>query len=219
MVDVFLCLTLCGLVVTGVNALEALVGAQASAMIGSLASAVVFLLYFTLLEGLNRGQTVGKAAARLRVVMADGTPITFAAALYRNLLRPADLVPAFYLVGILAIFTNPKSQRLGDVVAGTMVIAENRPGLAVHPAPHHVGVHTYESAVGDLRKMTVADYYALKRVCDRALILPPEAIDWSIRELWIPFAARNKISAVQGVHPVLLMEAVVMKYGRIHKLI
>src|ERR1041384_6738025 len=75
-------------------------------------------IYFILFEWLWNGQTLGKKALGIRVRMADGTPITFAAALGRNLVRVADLLPGSYFVGLIAMFTTPKSQRIGDVLAG-----------------------------------------------------------------------------------------------------
>ena len=103
-------------------------------------TAVPFL-YFMLLEGLWNGQTIGKKAVGLRVRMADGTPVTFTAALGRNLLRPADILPGTYFVGLLAMFTTPKSQRLEDLVADTVVVHEKRAIPMFAPAPHSAGIH------------------------------------------------------------------------------
>ncbi|HWA82758.1 MAG TPA: RDD family protein, partial [Fimbriimonadaceae bacterium] len=74
-------------------------------------------LYFILFEAFWNGQTLGKKAMTLRVRMADGTAITPLAAIGRNLLRPADLMPGTYFVGLLAMFTTPRSQRLGDLIS------------------------------------------------------------------------------------------------------
>ena len=157
--------------------------------------------------------------SRSRVVMHDGTPITFAAAFYRNVLRPADFLPAFYLVGVLCVFTNPRSQRLGDLAAGTVVIAERSVAMGYVPAPHHVGVHRLESSVGDLRKMTLEEYHAIKRLVDRFMSLPPETQQWSTQHIWLPFAARHGIQPVSGSPAIFQMEAVVMKFGRMHNLV
>lgn len=196
-----------------------LVGEIAATTVGAFVSSLVFLSYFVLLEGLWQGQTLGKKVANARVVMYDGTPVTFAAALYRNLLRPADFLPAFYLVGALCVFMNTKSQRLGDLAAGTMVVVERSNVMGFVPAPHHVGVHAMESTVGELRRMTLEEYHAMKRLVDRFITLPPETQSWSLQAIWQPFAERHGIFPVKGVHPIYQMEAVVMKFGRLHKLI
>lgn len=177
-------------------------------------------LYFILQEGLWQGQTLGKKSTNLRVVMADGTPVTFAAALYRNLLRPADFLPILYGVGLFAIALNPRAQRLGDLAAGTVVVAERNPrptGSMV--SPHRYGLHPFEDSIGDLSRMTLEEYAALKRLCDRFPQLPPAAQARSVEEIWNPFAKRYRIAPILNVHPVYIMEAVVMKFGREHKLI
>lgn len=175
--------------------------------------------YFILMEGLFRGQTLGKNILRLRVLMADGTPITFPAAVVRNLLRVADFLPAAYLVGAVAIFLNPRAQRIGDLAAGTVVVSEFVPSRGFQPAPHRYGIHPFENHVGELRKMTLEEYLAIKRLCDRFPELPPTTQEASLNTLWKPFQDRHGIQDQPGVHPVYLMEAVVMKYGRQHRLI
>ena len=147
-VDVMLALIGAVAVATLIALLAPIMGETAAGMIGALFFSVTFLAYFVLFEGLWLGQTPGKRIAKARVVMHDGTPVTFAAALYRNLLRPADFLPSFYLLGALCLFTNPRSQRLGDLAAGTVVIVESTPALGYVPAPHHVGTHRLESTVG-----------------------------------------------------------------------
>jgi uncharacterized RDD family membrane protein YckC len=93
-------------------------------------------LYSFLWEGLT-GRSPGKMVADLRVVMLDGRPIGFTAAALRNVLRAADVLPVGYLVGVVAMAANRRFQRLGDLVAGTMVIipgrAEKAVPLALYP--------------------------------------------------------------------------------------
>ena len=170
--------------------------------------------YFILLEGLMNGQSFGKKLTGLRVRMADGTPVTFGAALGRNLLRPADMIPGVYLVGLAAMFMNQKSQRVGDLVANTIVVYEPTTAARVAPAPHTAGIHPFEEAVGDLPGMTVEEYAALRRFCDRFPELSPEVQHKLIEEVWTPIATRRKVPTLPNVHAIYLAEAVVMKYGR-----
>ena len=88
---------------------------------------VVIWSYFILLEWLWNGQTFGKRIFRLRVINEDGSPAQFTAVLIRNLLRLVDFLPALYGVGVLVIVLSPKSQRLGDMAAGTYVVRAPRP--------------------------------------------------------------------------------------------
>ncbi len=88
----------------------------------------VFLIltsYFIFFEWLWNGQTPGKRWLKLRVIREDGRPITFWEAMVRNLLRNFDMMPApFYSIGLISVFANSRDQRVGDFVAGTVVVRE-----------------------------------------------------------------------------------------------
>jgi uncharacterized RDD family membrane protein YckC len=80
---------------------------------------VVF--YFIGMEA-RLGATLGKLLVGVRVVNErDGSPIRWHTAVVRNLMRMIDAI-GFFLVGFIAICVTEKHQRLGDKVAGTVVI-------------------------------------------------------------------------------------------------
>jgi uncharacterized RDD family membrane protein YckC len=81
-------------------------------------------IYPVLFEVLHHGQTPGKRAVGLRVITLTGQPITPYDAILRNLLRIVDQLPGIYAVGVLSIFFTEKSPRIGDLVAGTVVVQE-----------------------------------------------------------------------------------------------
>ncbi len=85
---------------------------------------VVMFGYWILLEWLWRGQTIGKRLFKLRVVDATGLKLMPSQVFLRNLIRPVDSLPIFYLVGGMVALLNPKGQRMGDIAAGTVVIRE-----------------------------------------------------------------------------------------------
>jgi uncharacterized RDD family membrane protein YckC len=89
---------------------------------------VVFLLmsgYFAIFEWLWHGQTPGKRWMKLRVIREDGRPISFFEAIVRNLLRDFDIMPfPFYSIGLISVFSTDRDQRVGDLVAGTVVVRE-----------------------------------------------------------------------------------------------
>jgi uncharacterized RDD family membrane protein YckC len=85
----------------------------------------VYYGYFAVFEAMWGGQTPGKRAVGLRVITLSGQPITTYEALLRNLLRIVDQLPGIYAVGVLSIFLTARNQRLGDLVAGTVVVQEN----------------------------------------------------------------------------------------------
>lgn len=85
--------------------------------------------YYIMMEWLGNGQTVGKRMFGLRVIADDGAPAGFTAVLVRNLVRVVDFLPGFYGFGLLAIVVSSRSQRLGDLAAGTFVVRAPRPQL------------------------------------------------------------------------------------------
>lgn len=89
---------------------------------------ILFLIltgYFAFFEWLWSGQTPGKRWLKLRVIREDGRPITFWESSVRNLLRTFDMMPApFYSIGLISVFSTPRDQRIGDMVAGTVVVRE-----------------------------------------------------------------------------------------------
>ena len=81
--------------------------------------------YFVLFEWWWSGQTPGKRWLRLRVIREDGRPVTFWEASIRNIVRLVDMEPfPFYSVGLVSVFVSTRDQRLGDFVAGTVVVRE-----------------------------------------------------------------------------------------------
>jgi len=110
--------------------------------------------YGAVFEGYMNGQTPGKKALRLRVIKTEGYSIGFFEAVLRNFLRVADALPLFYGVGLVAVVATPRMQRVGDLVAGTIVVRERRqrlrgelPGLrATTPYPLNSFRNAYRPA-------------------------------------------------------------------------
>ncbi|MBX3701843.1 MAG: RDD family protein [Dokdonella sp.] len=94
-------------------------------------------LYPVLFEVLRDGQTPGKRVMRLRVVNANGTPVTWLASIVRNLLRVVDMMPLCYGFGLVASLTDRQGRRIGDLVARTLVVYAGAPlrAGALPPTP------------------------------------------------------------------------------------
>ena len=95
-----------------------------------LISFVLLWGYYILFETLWSGQTPGKRLVKLRVIRIDGTPITLVEALIRNVTRLIDFLPVTYGIGIVVMFVNSQSRRLGDLAAGTLVVFD-RPEITL----------------------------------------------------------------------------------------
>jgi uncharacterized RDD family membrane protein YckC len=88
---------------------------------------IIFLLnwgYFTLFEAFWEGRTPGKRVARIRVIQQSGRAIGLFESMARNLVRYVDQFPSFYAVGVVVMFATKNHQRLGDLVAGTLVVRD-----------------------------------------------------------------------------------------------
>lgn len=97
------------------------------------ASALGIVIYFMVdwgyaitLETAWSGQTIGKRALGIRVIQESGVRIGFYQAVLRNLARPFDRLPFFYLVGGTAALFSRSHQRLGDMLAGTIVVRDRK---------------------------------------------------------------------------------------------
>lgn len=86
--------------------------------------------YFVASEWFLSGQSVGKKLFGLRVVRDGGYAVSFSASLIRNVMRVVDMLPGVYLVGLLSVTLSKERRRLGDFVAGTLVVRD-----AKHEAP------------------------------------------------------------------------------------
>jgi len=78
------------------------------------------ICYYTYFEGTS-GQTIGKKIMNIKVVKADGAHCDYGSAFVRNLLRFIDS-QVIGLVGIIVISVTEKKQRVGDIVAKTIVV-------------------------------------------------------------------------------------------------
>jgi uncharacterized RDD family membrane protein YckC len=92
-----------------------------------LLSFIFFWGYYILFEIFWNGQTPGKRWSGLRVICNDGTPVTLSESLIRNLVRIIDLLPAAYGIGVITMFLDKQSRRLGDLAAGTLVVHDRAP--------------------------------------------------------------------------------------------
>lgn len=106
--------------------------------------------YFSLFEGLWHGQTPGKRWMKLRVIKDSGRAITLFEAMARNLLRVVDSLPTLYLTGVITMLCNRSHKRLGDMVAGTIVVHErtDEQPLMTHHQSRTFTANIYDEQVG-----------------------------------------------------------------------
>jgi uncharacterized RDD family membrane protein YckC len=143
---------------------------------------VIVFFYSVIFESLWSGRTPGKRAFGTRVVQLSGARVGFKASMVRNLLRLVDFLPSFYLVGILTVLASSRNQRVGDLVAGTVVIVDRTPATsgqtwAAPPAPGHYtpSQPLPEVAVRwDVSAITGDELTAAKAFLSRRHSIPPQ---------------------------------------------
>jgi len=88
---------------------------------------VTYWGYYIFGEVMRNGRTLGKRLMRIRVVREDGSRVGVLDSVIRNIVRAVDLMPGTYGIGIISMTFSGTSQRLGDMAAGTVVIADEPP--------------------------------------------------------------------------------------------
>ena len=124
--------------------------------------------YYVLWESLWSGRTPGKRSMNLRVLKEGGYPTGFLDIALRNLLRAADFLPMAYSVGLAVMGLDARFRRLGDMVAGTVVVVEDTGrlghGLQIQPPPSAAEL----AALPARPKLSAADLEAFAPAHDRS---------------------------------------------------
>lgn len=204
---------------------------EGSLWVLALTTLIIFTLnfgYFVVFETLWSGQTPGKRWLGLRVIQGDGRPINFFAALTRNLIRGADMMPLavifpFYSIGILAVFATARSQRLGDLVAGTVVVKE-RAGEA--PSFDEVfSSEVIDTAMrrvappfdfrGDVRILTAAEIEVVEAFLRRRYEIPDQARQRLAWRIAVPLLDRLRPAYDPAeLHYEAFLEEILARYRR-----
>ena len=126
--------------------------------------------YYAIFESVWKGQTPGKRWAGIRVIKDSGRPITPFEAAARNLVRIIDYLPGFYGVGIVTMLLNDKHRRVGDYVAGTLVVHEtsDRESALFFNTPANS-----QFSIPQASKLTLQEAELIEVFLSRRLDIPP----------------------------------------------
>jgi uncharacterized RDD family membrane protein YckC len=196
----------------------------ASAVVGNyvgflgVAGLFISLFVFTIgypvgFEALWKGRTPGKAALGLRVVTLEGAPVRFRHAAIRGAFGLLEAQPGVFVIAVISIFFSGRNQRLGDLVAGTVVLRERtgaaQPAAVTFPIPY--GYESYAATL-DISGVTAADYAAIRSLLLRAPSLDPMRRYGLARQLAIPILDRLHHSPPPGIGPEPLLACVAALY-------
>lgn len=177
-------------------------------------TAVVILFFFCLywgyyafFETIWNGQTPGKRYAKIRVIKETGRPITAFEAIARNLVRVVDYLPAMYAVGVVTMFLNRKNKRLGDFVAGTVVVHERKEEEPLWNLPQNAQLPTFQA--GDL---SVPEIELIETFLARRLDLTPDLRRATAERIAARMAERLKVQDQPRNDNEDFLEAVVKEF-------
>lgn len=198
------------------------VGAAASnawlpdGLAGTLAAVGSLLLLFgypIAFETVLRGRTPGKAAMGLRVVTAEGAPVSFRHAAIRGALGLVDFYLTFGLAAVLSSLLSRRHQRLGDFVAGTVVLRERRAGqqTAARLFAMPAAAAPLAAAI-DTSGLTDRDYGVVRAYLLRADSLRPQRRDEVGRQVLDAIGPRLGALPPSTLPPEVLLGAIAARY-------
>jgi uncharacterized RDD family membrane protein YckC len=166
--------------------------------------------YYATFEALWKGQTPGKRWAGIRVIKDSGRPINAFEAISRNLVRFVDYMPGFYGVGVVTMMLNRKSRRLGDFVAGTIVVHETSEKDA---APFFNVTQSPEYVFPQAAKLTLQEAELIETFLARRLDISPSIRQQTAERIAGMISSRLAIApAVRPISNEAFLELIVTEF-------
>ena len=165
-------------------------GASVMAVYGLISLPVVFYALF--FENLMEGQTVGKKILKIKVIKIDGYQSSFADYLIRWLFRIIEVTPPLSFIGLIVMIINDKTQRIGDIAAGTAVITlKNK-------------ININHTILTELKDDYVPTYPLVIRLTDNDVRIIKETYDTAVKSADHEIIAKlvSKIESVTGIKSV-----------------
>jgi uncharacterized RDD family membrane protein YckC len=137
---------------------------------------IIAVLYFTISEAVSGGKTLGKSAMGIRVIRVDGGT----ASIGEYFLRSAAYIVDIFGVGAILLFFHPQSRRLGDLVAGTVVVRERSPVTlltATAPAPVYLRTRDPGPDIDGLSHLGEHELSAVRTFLSRPGLRPEQRAD------------------------------------------
>src|SRR6266542_2540337 len=209
-------------IVVGVTAVALALNASGAVLPDWLVIAMFLVLipgwwfgYFTAFETLWRGWTLGKAALGLRVVTREGAPVRFRHAAIRTLLGTVDFGLGSGFFAVVFVLFSRDNQRLGDLVAGTLVLRERSAATQLAPMSFDPppGLESYTATL-DVTGMATEEYQAVRSFLLRAQQLAPASRASLAVQLATSLAARLRPPPPDGLPPEGYLRAVAAAYQR-----
>jgi uncharacterized RDD family membrane protein YckC len=216
LLDVILQFFVLALVAGAAGAASSYLGHTAAAVIALVMVLLVLVGYPVVSETLWNGRTLGKAALGLRVVTVEGGPVRFRHSAIRGIVGLFEIYATLGSVALFTIIFSRLDQRVGDHMAGTIILRErSAPGhqaMAVtFPTPY--GMEGYVASL-DVVALTAEQYGVIRSFLLRVLDLSPDA-RWSLAvKLANATALGLRLQPPPGVSPEIFLACVAAAYQR-----
>ncbi len=162
--------------------------------------------YFIFFEYFWNGATPGKRSQEIRVIRKNGRPISFLAAVIRNLVRAVDILAEIYPLGLIVMFIDPHNRRLGDLAAGTLVVGESalKPLEVCSPSeePDMADDEIFSVAL----EMTAEDYDLVRKFLARRDALDEDYREDLARQILHRVSRRSVSTGVHTSDPEAFLE-------------
>ncbi|MGF1570248.1 MAG: RDD family protein [Nodosilinea sp.] len=133
----------------------------------------LYIGYFVIFETWWYGQTPGKRYTKIRVIRDDGQPARLPQATLRSLLRPVDDI---LFIGFFCILLSPTEKRLGDWLAGTLVVQTDPSASGPVQVPERSqAIGKDLLALVDLANLSPDDFATLREYLQRRSAMTPRA--------------------------------------------
>lgn len=174
----------------------------------------LFLAYFFFLELFNRGQTLGKRIVGLRVIRLDGRDPTPADFLTRAIFLLPDVLLSSGIPALLLIISGRLNQRLGDIVAGTVVIQTSI--VNTFTLEEIMGItnrEDYDPEFPGVQRFTNADMMIVKHALQRLRRYGGTAHRQAVRQLAVKIADLLELDKKEVKYtPEKFLEIVLMDF-------
>ncbi len=173
----------------------------------------LFVGYFVIFETLWQGQTPGKRFVKIRVIQENGRPVGLAQSTLRAILRPLD---DSLWIGTFFILLGKREKRLGDWVAGTVVVQEEHviASETFILSSHAQGAAQQLLQIIDFSLMLPDDFAVIREYLQRRAVMNPYARDQTATRLSQQMKALLQVGSLSldTLNPDLFLEASYLAY-------
>lgn len=176
---------------------------------------IIFLIYvgyFVFFETLWQGQSPGKRYVKIRVIRDDARPVTLQQSTLRALLRPFD---DMLFIGAFLIIFSKQEKRLGDWIAGTMVIQEERGNISSNftLSPEAQSLADELQLANEIEKLLPEDFALIKEYLQRRAGMIPKARVELAEKLAIEIKNIMGLETIpEGVTANIFLEGIYLAY-------